>query len=66
MMNNFLNCFRLFIGLKFITFLLTILISIFLFYQIIITMFLPCFINVFIILIEYLLLICLFFYTVFF
>jgi len=66
MLNNFFNCFRLFVGIKLICLLAVIALAIVIFYQFIIALILPCFINVLVLMIEFSLFICLLFYIIFF
>jgi len=65
MLNKFFNCFRWFVGLKLIFLLMVLALVIVIFYQFIITLILPCFINVLVLLIEFSMFICLLFYIVF-
>lgn len=65
MFNNFFNFFRLCVGFKLIVFLLTLMLMIITFYQMLITLFVPCFGNVFVLLLEYLGLICIGFWLIF-
>lgn len=66
MFNNFFNCFRCFVGLKLITLLLTIALTIIITYHFIISLIIPCFLNVLVLFLEFLAFICLLFYTIFF
>ena len=65
MFNNFYNFFRLCVGWKLFFLLLTLILMIITFYQMLITLFVPCFGNVFILLLEYIALICLTFWVIF-
>ena len=65
MFNNFFNFFRLCAGFKLFLFLMVLMLMIITFYQMLITLFAPCFGNVFILLLEYISLICLGFWLIF-
>jgi len=65
MFNNFFNFFRLCAGWKLLIFLSVLILMIITFYQMLITLFAPCFGNVFILLLEYCTLICLGFWAIF-
>ena len=66
MLNNFFNCFRLFVGLKLICLLVVLALTVIIFYQFIIALILPCFINVLVLMLEFCLFISLLFYIIFF
>ncbi|MEE1371708.1 MAG: hypothetical protein U0K48_06135 [Bacilli bacterium] len=65
MFNNFFNFFRLCAGFKLFLFIMVSMLMIITFYQLLITLFAPCFGNVFILLLEYIALICLSFWLIF-
>ena len=65
MLNNFFNCFRWFVGFKLLCLLFVLALIVIIFYQFIIALLLPCFINVLVLLIEFAAFICLLFYLVF-
>jgi len=65
MFNNFFNFFRLCVGFKLFIFLCVFVLTIITFYQLIITLFTPCFGNAFILLIEYVSLVTLSFWLIF-
>ena len=65
MFNNFFNWFRLCVGFKLFLLLIVLMLMVITFYQLLITLFAPCFGNVFILLLEYLGVICLGFWVIF-
>lgn len=65
MFNNFFNFFRLCAGFKLAIFMSVLILMVITFYQMLITLFAPCFGNVFILMLEYLTLICLGFWVIF-
>ena len=65
MFNKFFNFFRLCAGWKLFFLIMVIILMIITFYQMLITLFAPCFGNVFILLLEYATLICLGFWLIF-
>jgi len=65
MFNNFFNFFRLCVGFKLVIFISVLILMVITFYQMLIALFSPCFGSVFILLFEYLALICLGFWLIF-
>ena len=65
MFNNFINLLRFWAGLKLLCLLLCMALIVIIFYQLLITLFVPCFINVVVLLFEFIGLICLGFFTIF-
>ena len=65
MLNRFFNCFRWFVGFKLICLLLVLALMVVIFYQFIIALILPCFINVLVLLCEFAMFISLLFYLIF-
>ena len=65
MFNKFFNIFRFCIGFRLLCLCACLVLVIVTFYQLILTLFIPCFANVAISLIEFCTLICLIFYTIF-
>ena len=65
MFRNMCNLFRIWFGFRLLCFVVTLILVIITFYQLLITLFTPCFGNAIILLIEYLALVCLCFYTIF-
>jgi hypothetical protein len=65
MFNNFFNFFRLCVGIRLFLFISVLILMVITFYQMLIALFTPCFGSIFILLIEYMLLICFGFWLVF-
>lgn len=65
MFNNFFNFFRLCVGLKLFLLITVLILMVITFYQMLIALFSPCFGSVFILLIQYMALICLGFWLIF-
>ena len=65
MFNRFLKFLTFFAGLRLLCFIGSLILIIIILYQMLITLFIPCFSNVLILLIEYLVLLSLIWYVVF-
>jgi len=65
MFKNLCNLFRIWFGWRLFCFVLTLILVIVTFYQMLLTLFIPCFGNVLILIFEYIALICICFWTIF-
>jgi len=65
MFNRFLKLLTFFVGLRLLAFIGSLILSIIIFYQLLIALFVPCFSNIIILIIEYMIFISLICYVVF-